>query len=411
MKVNPDQILISGAGPAGAFASMYLSYYQIPHTLVDKSHFPRDKICGDAISGKVINLLANFDESLVKELSDSSQAFTTNGIYFFSPSGKKIELPFPQASGKYPPGFVQKRVSFDNFLVNQIDEDYCRFIGGTRINGLQNSPEGNLVELKDGKQSYKINPDLIIGADGAQSVIRRSLFPDNSKINKSAGLRLYARNVEPAPNSSYIELHFLKNVMPGYFWIFPLGNGDYNIGLGMHEKRVKKHKINLKNLLKEVLEKHPEVSGRFTNFSEEDQIRGWSLPMYGRNMQMTRNGVMLTGDAANLIDPFTGEGIAPAMLSGKLAALKAMEGLKAERFDHKFLKSYEDELFSKIKDEMRISYWLQQITFYPRLLQFMMDKVSHSKEFQNSLYRMFTDMEERKKILNPLKYVKFLTKH
>ena len=407
-----EKITIVGAGPAGAFASMYLSRYKIPHTLIDKNTFPRDKICGDAISGKVVNLLAYYDPSLIDRLQHKNDAFQTNGIYFCSPSGKRITLPFPPASGNYPPGFVCPRKSFDQFLVEQLDQQYCNFLPESKITKIeQGTSSQHCIHLENDSQSLSLAPELIIAADGAQSIVKRALFSEKKSRNASAGLRLYAKGVKPEEHPSYIELHFLKRSLPGYFWIFPLNDGWYNIGMGMHSSQIKKKKINLKNLFREIITSDEHVTHRFTGIEEQNGIQGWSLPMEGNFRRLAGDGVLLTGDAGGLIDPFTGEGIAPAMLSGKHAALQAISALENNRFDKKFLRRYEKTMAKKLANEMKISYRLQQMTFYPRILRFIMDKAANNKSFQNTLYNMFTDINLRHKLTNPAFYLDLFKKN
>lgn len=406
MENSYSKILISGAGPAGAFASMHLSAKGIPHTLIDKAAFPRDKICGDAVSGKAIHLLANYNENLVNELAENkNEIHITKGIYFYSPSGKYIELPFPLSNGKYPPGFVVTRQHFDNFLYRQTKSEYCRFLPESQIKTMERTQAGFEVAVKNGRQSHYIQPALIIGADGARSPVR-DFFLRNQKDSKitCAGLRLYMKNVVPAPEKTYIELHFIKESMPGYFWIFPLPGGMYNVGMGMHAGYIQKKRINLRKVFNQLIHEHPDMKKRFAHAEAIGQIKGWSLPMTKGKIPVSGDGIMLTGDAGALIDPFTGEGIANAMLSGKLAADSAERCMQHDRFDKEILKQYDQELFRKIEKEIRISYWLQRLTFYPRLFRRLLDKASGNPGIQDTLYNMFTDVNLRKKFKNPWFY-------
>ncbi len=406
MQNGHEKILISGAGPAGAFASMQLSRRRIPHTLIDKASFPRDKICGDAVSGKAINLLAKYDQGLLDKLAtQKTHTHITNGIYFYSPSGKYLELPFPPASGKYPPGFVITREHFDNFLFNQTQSEYCNFLSDNQIKNIAKTETGYDVTLKNGKQSTTLYPSLLIGAEGARSPVREYMFR-NQKDKKilSAGLRLYMKNVEPATHPDYIELHFIKEAMPGYFWIFPLPEGLYNVGMGMHAGYIQKKRINLRRVFMDLIENHPVMKQRFAGATQEGSIKGWSLPMNRGKIPVSADGIMLTGDAGALIDPFTGEGIANAMLSGRIAAETAEKAINANHFGHDLLKEYDRELFRKIEKELRISYWLQRMTFYPRIFRRLLDKATGNPVMKDTLYNMFTDVNLRDQLRSPLFY-------
>ena len=122
--MNDVEILISGAGPAGTATSLFLSKMEIPHTIIDKASFPRDKICGDALSGKVVHVLNKIDTQIIKEFSVNTTEFTGSyGMCFFAPNGKKLEVPFSMKPGmlKNAPGFISRRINFDNFLFNLLD--------------------------------------------------------------------------------------------------------------------------------------------------------------------------------------------------------------------------------------------------------------------------------------------------
>ena len=118
--MNESNILISGAGPAGISTSLFLSKMKIPHTIIDKASFPRDKICGDALSGKVVHLLNKIDPHFVQEFTENNTDYTGSyGIRFFAPNGNELDVPFSSKQGmqKNAPGFISKRINFDNFLL------------------------------------------------------------------------------------------------------------------------------------------------------------------------------------------------------------------------------------------------------------------------------------------------------
>ena len=122
------EILISGAGPAGAATSLFLSKLKIPHTIIDKASFPRDKICGDALSGKVVQVLNKIDSQIINEISENTNQYTGSyGLCFFAPNGKKLEVPFSMNPNtlKNAPGFISRRINFDNFLFNKLDKQFA----------------------------------------------------------------------------------------------------------------------------------------------------------------------------------------------------------------------------------------------------------------------------------------------
>src|SRR4051812_22699542 len=122
-----SDIIIAGAGPAGAAASMFLCKEKIPHIILDKAKFPRDKICGDALSGKVVEVLNMLDSNLAKQLyGDPVHFLGSFGVKFAAPNKKFIDIPFKTdlSKLKHAPGFIAKRIHFDNFLFKQLDRQY-----------------------------------------------------------------------------------------------------------------------------------------------------------------------------------------------------------------------------------------------------------------------------------------------
>ena len=117
-------VLIVGAGPAGSSLSLFLCKENIPHLIIDKAIFPRDKICGDALSGKVIDVLKKLDENFLQEIySNENQFIGSYGVKFAAPNGKFIDIPFKKnlAELSNAPGFISKRIHFDNYLFQKID--------------------------------------------------------------------------------------------------------------------------------------------------------------------------------------------------------------------------------------------------------------------------------------------------
>ena len=108
---------------------------------------------------------------------------------------------------------------------------------------------------------------------------------------------------------NFIELHYVKDLLPGYFWIFPLADGWANVGLGMLTKDLSRLKVNLKSKLEEIVREHPTISPRFAQAEKVGKTLGFGLPLGSKQRPISGERMMLVGDAASLIDPFTGEGI------------------------------------------------------------------------------------------------------
>lgn len=411
MKNIKTPVVIVGCGPSGISASIFLSKAKIPHVIIEKDTYPRDKICGDGCSGKTVYVLKKANLDWLKEIfQDSTKFLPSYGVKFVAPNNKFIDIPFSLDKSElpHPPGFTTRRMVFDNYLFSKIDKNYATVFQNSKISKI----EVNKIHFKDGNgDDISVESSLIIGADGDKGITRKTFLQSNAVIKTSfVGLRAYYKGVTDMHEDNFIELHFLKKVLPGYFWIFPLPNGDANIGIGMDSELVRKKKINLREIMLNAIEEHSNIKDRFKNAKLEDKIYGWGLPMGTSKTQVSGDGYMLVGDAASLIDPFTGEGIGNALYSGMLAAEAAVKAIEQKRFDADFLqKEYGDVLFSKIGDELQLSYTMQKLVKYPWLFNMVVNKAYKSPELRNTLTSMFKDMDVKALLKKPSFYWKILT--
>lgn len=409
-----SDIIISGAGPAGCSASMFLSKQGIKHTLIEKAVFPRDKICGDAISGKVLTILKAFDKKASEEISNTPNIFNPcKGIIFVSPNGTKLSIPFKHEykTGDKAPGYVAKRLDFDNYLFSKIRSPFCHCIENCELKEIEKISKSLNITVAHESIKTTINTKLLISADGSRSLAARKLGGieiDNNHY--SGGIRAYYSGIKDLNKEGYIELIFLKNYQPGYFWIFPLPDGKANVGAGMLTKEISKRRVDLKKMLMDTIENEPEISRRFEGAILEDKIQGWGLPLGSKKRKLSGDNFILCGDAASLIDPFTGEGIAPAMLSGKIAANIVKKAIEKNDFSATFLNQYDKELYKKTWGETRLSYMLQKLTQWPWLFNFVVGKASRNKELQKTITSMFADVDIRKQFTNPMFYLRLLFK-
>jgi len=140
----------------------------------------------------------------------------------------------------------------------------------------------------------------------------------------------------------------------------------------------------------------------------DGQIEGWGLPLGSKKRSLSGNRFLLSGDAASLIDPFTGEGIGNAMVSGLVAARTIKKAVDNNNYSAGFLKQYDDELYKKLWTELKLSHYLQLLTSKPRLFNFVIGKASRSKELRQTISCMFENVDIRKKFTSPMFYLKIL---
>lgn len=413
MQPNKPNILIIGAGPGGSATSLFLAKKGIPHTIIDKAVFPRDKICGDAISGKSVYVLNRLDETIIPTFNTQKDTFIESwGVKFVAPNGKAIDIPFKKEIGnnQLPPGFISKRQHFDFELIKRLDKNYANFIDGAEVTSIVRiGNQFSVTYIKNTVETTLSNIDLVVGADGDRSIVGKT-FASFKKENKHycAGIRAYYEGVEGMHAQNFIELHFLPEMLPGYFWIFPLPNGMANVGAGMLSSEVSKRKVNLKADMLNAIANNPNISARFKNAKMQGKIQGWGLPLGSKKRELSGDGFLLVGDAGALIDPFTGEGIGNALYSGMLAADSIELAIKANRFDAATLKQFDVAFYDRQWDELKLSHTMQRLTKFDWLFNFVVNKAYKNKALRETISCMFEDIDLRAKLRNPLFYFKLL---
>ncbi len=411
MKAN--DIVIIGAGPAGCSTSLFLAKHKIPHTIIDKAVFPRDKVCGDALSGKVVYVMKQLNNSMIYDYNNNPNQFLPSwGVKFVAPNGKSIDIPFKSDISKetHAPGFISKRMDFDASLFNQLDKDYATIIEGAEVKEvIQHSNGIDIAYVKDNLTYTVQNIKLVVGAEGDRSIVAKKL----ANIKKEndhycAGIRAYYSGVTELHAQNFIELHFLEELLPGYFWIFPLPNGQANVGAGMLSSSVSAKNVNLKKDMLRAIANNPKIKHRFANAELVSPIQGWGLPLGSKKRVISGNNFLLTGDAASLIDPFTGEGIGNAMYSGMLAAAQIKNCIAQNNFTAAFNQAYDSAFYDRQWDELKLSHTMQKLCKYPWLFNFVVNKAHKNKALRETISCMFEDLDLRAKLRNPLFYAKLL---
>ena len=324
--------IIVGAGPAGSAAAYYLATAGLDVLVLEKSQFPREKVCGDGLTPRAVRALTSMGVPIGAE-----DGWLRNKGLRIIGGGGRIELDWPDLSDYPGYGLVRTRLDFDQTLARHAQQAGARIIEGCTVTGpLLDDRTGRIVGVtaQDGSAG-KNGPEkefrgrLVVAADGNSSRLSVSMGL-RKRDDRPLGVAVRTYYTSPRHDDDYLEawldLWDGSSLLPGYGWIFGMGDGTSNVGLGLLNTSESFQNIDYRALLKRWLAAMPAEWG-FTEENRTQPIRGAALPMgFNRTPHYTR-GLLLAGDSGGMVNPFNGEGIAYALESGELAARTIVQAL------------------------------------------------------------------------------------
>jgi menaquinone-9 beta-reductase len=408
MQTNRFDVIIIGGGPAGSSCAIKLANTGLNVALLDKSRFPRDKTCGDGLSIDVVNQLTLLSPGLAEQFNTFAEKNQANGIRLFSPNTNFIDIPFYYKKEKSS-GYVSRRYHFDNLLFQHAKNcENVTTLEDCTVNDVIN--EGTHVTVKTSTGDFQTS--MVIGADGAHSIVAKKL--GNIAVDKEhycAGLRMYYEGLPAFNEHNFIELYFFKDILPGYVWIFPLAGNKANVGITVLSSTVSKNKLNIKDLLQQYITNDPVLKERFKNAIPMETPKGYGLPLGSKKRNLSGERFLLLGDAAALIDPFSGEGIGNAIRSGRIAAAHVLHCFEKENFSAAFNKAYDKDIYRKMWKEFRISRTLQNVICHPWAFNFVIRQANRSKYLHKFLIDALADIDKKRTVLwKPGFYIRMLFK-
>lgn len=370
------EVIVVGAGPAGSAAAMSLSQQGHDVLLLDRQTFPRDKACGDGIPAGVIEFLW---EMGMKEKLAQADFYPIEKLRLVSPKGYVFEdklTPGRQGASAH----VVPRLQFDALLQQHaVDSgaEFCRaqvtepIVEHGRVRGVRARVNGMVEDIR---------AKIVVAADGVTSTIARAIRPDKHQdLHRAVALRAYIDDIEVVPHT--VEFYLLKDILPGYAWIFPMGSHCANIGLGMRldKFRQKKHKL---EALLTVFMSLPLIKKRLLGPGTLRDMAIWQLNFGSqKNVQRVFDGAVLVGDAGGFIDPLTGGGIYSGILSARLAAETIHQALVEGNFSRQKLQQYEQRCREIIWPGMRRSYFIQRtVMVFPSLSDWLIKRASNNSQ-------------------------------
>ncbi|MBB1256502.1 geranylgeranyl reductase family protein [Streptomyces alkaliterrae] len=318
-------VIVVGAGPAGSTTAYHLARAGLDVLLLEKTSFPREKVCGDGLTPRATKQLV----AMGIDISEEAGWLRNKGLRIIG-GGHRLQLDWPQLASYPDYGLVRKRDDFDEQLARQAQKAgarlYERCNVGDPILDRAGRITGVHARLGEEKTPVTFHAPVVVAADGNSTRLSLKMGL-HRREDRPMGVAVRTYFTSPRHDDDYLESWLelwdrrgpQDRLLPGYGWIFGMGDGTSNVGLGILNSSSAFKELDWREVLKAWCASMPEEWG-YTPENMTTTIRGAALPMaFNRQPHYTR-GLLLVGDAGGLVNPFNGEGIAYAMESAQIAA-------------------------------------------------------------------------------------------
>jgi menaquinone-9 beta-reductase len=394
MRVSPRRcdVLVVGGGPSGAACAYWLASAGHDVVMVERKRYPREKTCGDGLTPRSVRQLE--DMGLGDELAGAGHRFSGLRSHAF---GRTLELEWPKHPELPGYGYVITRKDLDALVAGRASKAGAAIWEGTEA--VEPIVEGGIVRgavvrqrnSTDDEQAVRAKYTVV--ADGANSRFGRSL---GTNRNRSYPLGMAIRGYWTSPRhdepwiDSWLDIRDKAgNVLPGYGWIFPVGDGRINVGVGLLSTFNQWKAVNTTHLLQSFAEYAP-ASWDIRPETACGPATGGRLPMglsVGPHVGPTW---LVVGDAGGAINPFNGEGIAYAYESGRIAADAVSLALATG--DGMALHTYEQRLQSEYSLYYRVARAFVRVIGRPELMKVLVNTGMRSRSLMEWVLRIMANI-------------------
>ena len=337
-KATAADVIVVGAGPAGATTAYYLARAGLDVLLLEKASFPRDKICGDGLTPRAVRQLVRMGID-----TDAPGWIRNHGLRIIG-GGMRLHLPWPELASYPDYGLVRTRTDFDQLLAHHAAAAGARLHERTSVTGpIVDERTGHIVGVtarevdERGRAAGEVvnyHAPLVVAADGTSSRLATAMGV-HKRDDRPMAVAVRTYFTSPRHDDDWMESWLElwadndrggRDLLPGYGWIFGTGNGTSNVGLGITNTSKAFGRVDYRDMLRRWTSQMPAEWG-FTEENQIGDIRSAALPMgFNRQPHYTR-GLLLVGDAGGMVNPFNGEGIDYAMEAADLAATVIADAL------------------------------------------------------------------------------------
>lgn len=321
--VVESDVIVVGAGPGGSTTAKWLADRGLDVSLLEKSAFPRDKVCGDGLTPRATKQLIR----LGVDVSEEAGWVHNIGLRTYAGREEPFEFLWPELASFPNYGLTRRRGDFDEMLARLATTAGATLYENTNASEPILDPATDRIVGVRAKDGREFRAPIVVAADGNSSRLALNMGLEKNKL-RPMGVAARAYFKAPAGDSAFIESCLelwdgkpgASNLLPGYAWMFPLGDGMINVGLGTVSSTATSQKMNVREQLKTWLNGATPRQWGLDPANQVGTIGSAALPMsFNRKPAYTR-GLVLVGDSAGMVSPFNGEGIPYAMEAAEMAA-------------------------------------------------------------------------------------------
>ena len=345
-------VIVIGGGPAGAVMAWSLARRGIRVAVVERSHFPREKVCGDFVEPGGLRILAHMG-CLDRVERNAPLPITHARIFVQGEAAYRGVIPYYNSDHGLPPhGYIVPRSELDTVLLERAQTVGARIYAGCSASAVERDGRGLQISARGRRQDFVLHAPLVVGADGVQSTVARSVgLARNDARYTAVAQRGYVDGV--AVGSGEATIWFDEDLYPGYGWMFPLADGSANVGVGVLSEACRRHGLSVPRMFNEFIAK---LRRHHPGCARIELLRpplGGVVKSYGGVGINHFDGGLLIGDAGSFVDPMTGEGITPGMESALLAAPTVCAALECGRFESAYLARFDRDFHHYFDPAMR----------------------------------------------------------
>ncbi len=378
----PDKkwdVVIIGAGPAGAIAAVHLAAKNHQVLLIDKKRFPRDKVCGDGLIQDALRCLDNAGlGERIRERGHLVQIATV-----FSPSRIKVEV-----AGLF---ITMKRHMLDTMIARRATDVGADFIYGEVDKISLKNDQSVCFSLRDIHRNFHARVGII--ATGANVRLLQRIGWQAPSTPSAVAVRCY---VISSLELERMVISYDKSIAPGYAWIFPMGKHEYNVGCGILSRRAAKKSMHVKRAFEDFVREFPLARELMRRRTAATPLKGFGLRCGFEGVYPYARGPLLAiGETIGTTLPFTYEGIGKAMETGQLAAEIVHDALSSGNL--RKLVEYPQRLESELKPRYRSYRIAQRWLAVPKINDFVLNrarKSNRSREIWSGILTETNDPRE-----------------